>query len=175
MLKQPFKLLSQNKKVLFNGLTTEQGKELYSQSRRYREAWNTKLLNELQDRELFFDASEWTAEERHYAMLVIYLGLFKGNDDRIQERFLLKGCRFCGGEHDVIVDYRELLNPDRKNGGITKLGRLPAFETGFGEFTVHPLLGKHLVGLEQIRNQYPPGFLVFNCLRKLFIKTMLIY
>lgn len=159
MLKQPFKLLSQSKKVVFNGLTTEQGKDLYSQSRRYQETWNTKFLNEIQDPEHFFDANEWTREERHYAMLVIYMELFKGNFDKIQETFKLLKCRFCQKEHDIVVDYSELFNPKRKHGGITKLGKLPTFKTDSGKkYTVYPLLGKHLIELEKIHNQYPVGF-----------------
>ncbi len=153
----PFKLLSRNHKAMFDRLTTEQGKAVFSHTKAFREAWNTEFLNAMQSRESFLDSAKWSQQDRHIAMLIIYLEVYKGNFDKIQETFEMTECRFCKEDHSVTVDYRELLNPDRPNGGIKRLEKLPEFKIDKEKYKVHPLNGRYLMDVENLHRRYPPG------------------
>ncbi len=153
----PFKLLSRKHKVLFERLTTEQGKAVFSHTKAFREAWNTEFLNAMQCKDTFLDAAKWSQQDRHVAMLIIYLEVYKDNFDKLQEKFELMKCQFCGEDHSIAVDYRELLNPDRPAGGIRSLKKLPEFKVDNTKYKIYPLNGRYLMDVENLHRQYPSG------------------
>jgi hypothetical protein len=108
----------------------------------HEEAATSLFLNTVQDKSTFYDAKEWTGEDRRFALVWYFL-----HTEQDTSMTVTYDCDHCGEEHTFTFDLKEL------SDGYADISGKPEREFEFDEqrVIVRPLTGTQLETLEMER------------------------
>ena len=136
-------LPSNEQEIILKPFSVGLAMQVNSHSRDFAEHYITQFLSACQPADSFSDPLKWTAQDRYFAMLDIYLHAFTAIPDMMVREMTYTKCHKCGGEHDVKVVYGEFTD------SLAYLVRpLPKITFKDIEYVIKPLTGEVLEQIE---------------------------
>ena len=123
--------------------------DIASHSKALQEYYITQTLNQLQPESVKIDAATWSAEDRYFAMLDLYI-MEHTEEAQLEQSLRYVNCHACSKDHEIQLYYPSLIHSFKKLETP-----LPEIEHLGVHYQLRPLNGAVMEKIEQLRLKMP--------------------